>query len=175
MAFNASYLPNRYASYPPPYFVAGMIWIHMYFFNNHIKNPQETMLIQMKIFCSHHQQRGQRWMLMMFIIAIYPSYELLSREVSESWTLSAQSCRNLWNMKYPNVAKLVVCDSDVLSLVHFWKVVQACMRLHNWRIDRGCQKVRQSIHLSYSSTDPYNLILNDTRYLTALHTDNRHR
>jgi hypothetical protein len=47
------------------------------------------------------------------------------------------------------------------------KVVQSCLRLHNWRIDRGCQRCQRSVHLSYLSHDPNDLILRDDRYVTA--------
>ena len=41
------------------------------------------------------------------------------------------------------------------------------MRIHNYRIDRGCQTCKRSIHLSYLSIDPDDLILHDERYVTA--------
>ena len=47
------------------------------------------------------------------------------------------------------------------------QVVQCCLRIHNWRIDRGCQRCQRSIHISYLSHDPNDLILHDDRYLTA--------
>lgn len=76
-------------------------------------------------------------------------------------------------------------------------IVQACLRLHNWRIDRGCQvytrmhcyhlsfavfnilfpqMVRQSPNLVYAFTDDeFNLVLSDDRYVTAEHVNPRHR
>jgi hypothetical protein len=47
------------------------------------------------------------------------------------------------------------------------KVVQACLRIHNYRIDRGCQRCKRSVHLSYLSVDPDDFILHDERYVTA--------
>lgn len=47
------------------------------------------------------------------------------------------------------------------------QVVQSCLRIHNWRIDRGCQRCQRSVHLSYLSHDPNDLILHDDRYVTA--------
>ena len=77
------------------------------------------------------------------------------------------------------------------------RIVQACLRLHNYRIDRGCQvyfwdclvcqlscnanftsmqKVRQSQHLQYAhADDAFNLLLSDERYLTAEHVNTRTR
>jgi hypothetical protein len=46
-------------------------------------------------------------------------------------------------------------------------IVQTSMRIHNWRIDRGCQRCQRSVHLSYLSHDPSDLILQDDRYTTA--------
>jgi hypothetical protein len=158
MAYNASYLPNRYAAYPPPYFVAG----------DSAYPDEDFMLTPSSAGSTLKAHDVYNCFLSQLRITIERSFGILN-------TVFAILQKPL---KY-DVAKCVkVCElqsSFPLFVSSCFEVVQVCLRLHNWRIDRGCQKVRQSKNLCYaSSTDPYNLILNDERYLSAPHVSNRH-
>ncbi len=181
LAYNASYMPNRYAAYPFPYFVAGMIlhkseylqykiW-HLSTSGDNAYPDEDFMLTPSSSGSTQKSHDVYNCFLSQLRITIERSFGILNTV-----------CGILQKPLKFNVAKCVkvrmstdACSIQSLSS-YVVQVVQACMRLHNWRIDRGCQKVTQSRHLSYIATgDPYNLILHDERYMTAQHVEPRHR
>jgi hypothetical protein len=176
-AFNASHLPTLYGKYPAPFFVVGNL------FNTSKK------------FINPHSYTGDN---------AYPdSDSMLTPSSSGSVDLTHDAYNffqsqirihierafGILNTVFAILQKPLKCEVARCCLV-----VQACLRLHNFRIDRGCQvctmmrcchlrlqyifsqKVRQSRNLVYAFTDDeFDLLLSDDRYATAEHVDPRHR
>jgi hypothetical protein len=131
----------------------------------------------MAFHASHLPDMFSRYPLPYYVVgdSAYPDHDfMLTPSSGES------PCHDIYNFFHSQIRITVERSFGILNTVcgilqkplkfgvaKCCKVVQACMRIHNYRIDRGCQRCKRSANLSYLSVDPDDMILNDARYVTA--------